>query len=145
MSIVLATTIPVKLHSDAAQFVREDLLTGRADYERRLRSLDERLSRPALGPELLRAGHGHEGAVVAGRTRIGQRFVVLEQEVARGADHQVFPVLVGARVIFERHQETNGNAAGVRLALCELELAAKLVDPDGCVVLTIRLLLVEPG
>src|SRR5262249_22800953 len=70
VDVVLAFTVPMKLHFHPTILVGEDLfLTGRADDDSRLRSLDERLRR------------GTRGAIRLGKRDAGKRVLVLEYGV----------------------------------------------------------------
>src|SRR5262249_30134348 len=63
--VVRPEAIPVELHLDAAELVGVDLIAGRPDDHRRLRTLDEWFRCRAPRPELLPGGQGHEAALVA--------------------------------------------------------------------------------
>ena len=67
----------------------------------------------ALRTELLLRRHRREAALIAGPL-IGNRLVAAELEIVRRADDEVFAILVSARIVFEREQASDDDAADVR-------------------------------
>src|SRR4051794_10437572 len=94
--VLLPVAVPVELHLHAAVLVGIDLVAGRTDDHRGLRTLDERLRRRAPRPELLAARHRDERAAILAAAPAGprQRLVVAEPQIVICGDRQVLAVLV---------------------------------------------------
>src|SRR5689334_11869771 len=91
----------MKLHLDAAEFVRVDLFIGFAHDDGGLRTLNQRLRGDARGPELLLGRNGGETAaeeflrVAAG----GVEFA--HAHMQRRAGDEIIALLIFARMLFK--------------------------------------------
>ncbi len=135
--VVLALAIPVELDLHAAVLVGIDLLARRADDDRRLRALDDRL-RGYPGRAVRRLAVERDDAALAVRLAAAHaRHIGLGAQLAGRRNHQVFAVLVVAGKAVQLEQPARKQARRVAAAVPAFVLALQFLQADARIGLSV--------
>ena len=127
--VLLAVAVPVELHLHAAVLVGVDLVAARADHDRGLRPLHERLRRAAPRPELLPLLSTTEAAIDSWRRRSSIASYSLNSSRSIRRHHQVLAVLIAPRMPVEREQIADATRRARWCPPCAVRTGLQLVDP----------------